>query len=74
MHRWRYSNNYPVFPSRTAPTISHNNFIGDFLDAKFLGVVIVDVVYIQENINSCVKVLRDACVFQAGVSSSSCVV
>ena len=74
MQRWRYSNNYPVFPSRTAPAISHNNFIGGFLDAKFLGVVIVDVMYIQENITSCIKVLRDARVFQAGVSSSSCVV
>ena len=63
-----------MFLSRTAPAISHNNFIGNFLDAKFLGVAGVDVMSMQENITSCVKVLRDARVFQAGASSSSCVV
>ena len=30
IRRWRYSSILPVFSSRIAPAISHNNFIGNF--------------------------------------------
>ena len=60
-----------MFPSRTAPAISHNNFIGDFIYAKFLGVAGVEVISIQENITSCFKFRRDARMLRAVVSSSA---
>ena len=67
---WQYSSNSPVFLSKNYPDISHNNFIEDFLDAKFLGFYGVHVLSMQERVTSCVRVRRDVRVFWCGMFSS----
>ena len=42
----------PVDPFRTAPEILPMSFIENYLDAKFLGVAGVDVIFMQEYITS----------------------
>ena len=57
IRRWQYSIISPVSPSNTAPAISYNNFIGNFWDAKFLGVAGVSISSIHGSMNSWVSVL-----------------
>ena len=72
IQRCRYYIISPVSPSKTAPAISHNNFIGNFCNANCLGVAGVLVSYMHESMTSWVSVLRLALVFFAGVLPSSC--
>ena len=58
IHRWRYSSISSVSPSNAAPAISHNNFIGDFREANYLGVAGVTVSSMHEIMTSWVSVLR----------------
>ena len=69
MRRWRYSSLSPVSPSYTAPTITHDNFVGNFRDANCLGVVEMSVIYMHDSTTYCVSVrlsARPTLVFIAG--------
>ena len=68
IRRWLHSIISPVSPSKTAPAISHNNFIGNFRDANCLGVAGVLVSSMDESMTSWVSVLRWDLVLFAGVS------
>ena len=70
IRRWGYSIIYPVMPSNTAPTISYNNFIGNFLEANWLGVAGVSVSSMHDIMTSWVSVLRLDLVFFARLSPS----
>ena len=74
LRRWRYSIISLVSPSKTAPAISHNNFIGNFRDANCLGVAGVLVGSMHESMTSWVSVLHLDLVFFAGVLPSSFVI
>ena len=74
---WRYSSNYTVSASITAPTNSHNNFNGKFLEERFIGVAGTVVVSIHASMTSCVNVIvvcSLACMLFYSVLSSSWVI
>ena len=67
---WQYSIISPISPSDTDPEISQNNLIGDFRDAKCIGVAGVFVSSMHWSMTSWVSVFRLDLVFFTGLSPS----